>query len=163
MKKRLGFVSNSSSSSFTCDVCGETTSGWDMGLADAQMMTCAKGHTFCDCHSKKDINNFSYEEKREYLLKNLDQKYHADDILKLKEEAIDEEFIDEIWEEQDNRYKCGPLFCPICTFSNLEDNEALRYLLLKRGITITSLLEEIKATYKNHDKFMEAIKDIKLV
>ena len=29
MKVRIGFVSNSSSSSFVCDVCGEHAEGWD--------------------------------------------------------------------------------------------------------------------------------------
>ena len=36
-KYRKDFVTNSSSSSFVCDVCGETASGWDMGLSDAGM------------------------------------------------------------------------------------------------------------------------------
>lgn len=36
MKHRLGFVSNSSSSSYTCDVCGETESGWNLCLSDME-------------------------------------------------------------------------------------------------------------------------------
>jgi len=37
MKIRQGFVSNSSSSSFTCDVCGEEVSGYDVCLSEAEM------------------------------------------------------------------------------------------------------------------------------
>lgn len=48
MKIRNGFVSNSSSSSFVCDVCGRDASGWDLGLEEAYMCQCVNGHTFCD-------------------------------------------------------------------------------------------------------------------
>ncbi len=48
MKLRMGFVSNSSSETFICDVCGEMVSGMDMGLTDAGMYRCKKDHTFCE-------------------------------------------------------------------------------------------------------------------
>jgi len=51
MKIRTGFVSNSSSSSFVCDVCGEECSGMDMSLSDADMCECENGHTFCTSHT----------------------------------------------------------------------------------------------------------------
>ena len=44
MKIRNGFVSNSSTSSFTCAVCGGTESGYDMELNDFEMSCCANGH-----------------------------------------------------------------------------------------------------------------------
>jgi hypothetical protein len=47
MKTRLGFVSNSSSSSFTCDVCGETQGGWDCCLSEVDMFECENGHVIC--------------------------------------------------------------------------------------------------------------------
>lgn len=50
MKTRNGFVSNSSSSSFTCHVCGNTESGFDAGLLEVGMYECLDGHTFCDDH-----------------------------------------------------------------------------------------------------------------
>lgn len=54
MKIRYGFVSNSSSSSFTCNVCGETQSGMDMCLSDAYMFGCTNGHYVCNEHKLKD-------------------------------------------------------------------------------------------------------------
>ena len=56
MKIRLGFVSNSSSSSFVCDVCGREDSGYDLGLEEAGMKECENGHTFCDDHQEKSGN-----------------------------------------------------------------------------------------------------------
>jgi len=46
MKIRKGFVSNSSSSSFVCDISGEVFGGYDCGLGDFDMCECVKGHTF---------------------------------------------------------------------------------------------------------------------
>lgn len=46
MKVRTGFVSNSSSSSFICDLTGNTEGGWDASLSDFEMVECAKGHVF---------------------------------------------------------------------------------------------------------------------
>jgi len=51
MKIRKGFVSNSSSTSFVCDVCAESVGGWDMGLEEADMFTCENSHTFCRDHT----------------------------------------------------------------------------------------------------------------
>lgn len=50
MKIRSGFVSNSSSSSFVCCICGESEGGYDMSLEDAGMVECEAGHTFCKSH-----------------------------------------------------------------------------------------------------------------
>ena len=55
MKLRKGFVSNSSSSSFVCDICGGIESGWDLSYSDVDMTECSKGHCFhYGCLSKKD-------------------------------------------------------------------------------------------------------------
>lgn len=50
MKRRVGFVSNSSSSSFVGVVCDEDVSGYGLGLDDARMVGCGKGHIVCDSH-----------------------------------------------------------------------------------------------------------------
>jgi len=47
MKVRLGFVSNSSSSSFVCDLCGETFGGRDLSPSDVYHCDCENGHTIC--------------------------------------------------------------------------------------------------------------------
>lgn len=36
MKFRKDFVTNSSSSSYVCEICGRTESGWDMELSEAR-------------------------------------------------------------------------------------------------------------------------------
>jgi hypothetical protein len=67
MKIRKGFVSNSSSSSFICDISGGIEAGYDMSLDEAGMVECEKGHTFYTNYLiKKDgwddyVNSGEYE------------------------------------------------------------------------------------------------------
>ena len=55
MKVRHGFVSNSSSSSFMCAVCGEIESGYDLSLSDCEMSRCEHGHEFHNSHAELDF------------------------------------------------------------------------------------------------------------
>ena len=50
MKIRKGFVSNSSSSSYICEVCGCHEEGMDLDIADAGMYECKREHIFCQRH-----------------------------------------------------------------------------------------------------------------
>ena len=65
MKIRTSLVSNSSSSSFICDVCGEDYSGWDACLSEAEMFQCEYGHTVCLSHTigeiDEDEGDYPYE------------------------------------------------------------------------------------------------------
>lgn len=114
MKKRLGFVTNSSSSSFICEICGEIESGWDITLSEANMHTCENGHTICDSHmytfvpdEKKLHERFIKEarKKLEDILDNEEDNCHVkvyrylsennltiDDFLKKDIEEIEEVF-----------------------------------------------------------------------
>jgi hypothetical protein len=51
MKKRMGFVTNSSSSSFVCVICGNVESGYDASLSDCNMVQCKCGSVFCTSHT----------------------------------------------------------------------------------------------------------------
>ena len=55
MKIRSCFVSNSSSSSCVCDLCGRSETGWDMGAREAEMFNCENGHTICTEEAVEDL------------------------------------------------------------------------------------------------------------
>lgn len=57
MKYRLGFVSNSSTTSFTCEVCGASESGFDFTFKDVGMVSCVNEHTICE----EEVMDFDIE------------------------------------------------------------------------------------------------------
>ena len=57
MKVRSGFVSNSSTSSFICEICGENVTGMDISYDDADMFMCHNGHVMCTEHALKDLDS----------------------------------------------------------------------------------------------------------
>lgn len=65
MKIRTGFVSNSSTSSFICEVCGNVEAGMDISLSEAGMVECINGHTYCDIHAYPFVNPESATESSE--------------------------------------------------------------------------------------------------
>lgn len=48
MKYRKDFVTNSSSSSYVCDICGNEVSGFDCSVRDGDMFECMNGHVICN-------------------------------------------------------------------------------------------------------------------
>ena len=60
MKNRNGFVSNSSSSSFICEVCGEAEAGMDASLEDFDMCECENHHIF---HNSEMVEGYEPKEK----------------------------------------------------------------------------------------------------
>lgn len=118
MKIRHGFVSNSSSSSFVCDVCGAECSGMDMCLSDAEMYRCENDHTFCDSHMIKGK--------------------------KVTDDDADEE--DE--EDYDERYDAPEAICPICNMNGITRNDLIAYLLREVGLTEKQILIFLKHKYQ---------------
>ena len=135
MRIRHGFVSNSSSSSFLCAVCGNVDEGYE-GPSDAGMAVCENyEHTFCESHAVSTRE--PSHSKGEYT-----------------GEEVDFENFNEASEAS---YGYVPsVYCPICNFEELSLHDFLKYLELK-GITRESILREVKAKYKDYDSFHKAI------
>jgi hypothetical protein len=67
MKIRLGFVSNSSTTSFTCCVCGETETGMDVSLYDIDWYQCVNEHCLCPDDLLEDVPESDDEEWRDHI------------------------------------------------------------------------------------------------
>jgi hypothetical protein len=62
MKFRRDFVTNSSSSSYVCEICGCEDSGYDCCASDLGFIECEHGHTICEEHI---LNRDEYEKTKD--------------------------------------------------------------------------------------------------
>jgi hypothetical protein len=165
MKIRNGFVSNSSSSSFVCELCGESVTGMDIGLSDCEMFKCVNGHIICQSEAVESFDEWVNE--------------HSD--LEAKGEGSGE----------DVEYEVPEKYCPFCcmiefTQSDLKrylrkkfgigedevfatvkaankrrkklyDSEYVMYVLTNKGISMEAILAEIKGTYKTYAEFKKVL------
>lgn len=155
MKIRRGFVSNSSSSSFTCDVCGEVAMGMDLGMEEADMWECQKGHCFCDEHKELPIDA---KVMKEFMLS---YSYIEDDE-KAKIKAMDDEEVEEYFEENEDyeyeiRHELPGRLCPLCSFIDIDYDEATEYLMKKNNLTKDTLLAKIREEFQSYDDFRKFI------
>lgn len=135
MKIRAGFVSNSSSSSFICDVCGDEVSGVDIDLAWCELGICENGHNF---HKHEAVNKdepctFTYDNK-EYTFSNFEDAY------------------------QDDYTEIPSFYCPICNMKEVSYSDAVAYLLKEKNYT--SLKEVKDEILQNYSSYKELEKDL---
>jgi len=137
MKIRTNFVSNSSSSSFVCQICGSEYSGWDASLSDAGMFECKRGHVFCEDHiDESDLNKY-----RETRIK---------EIMKENECSYDE--AENELDEYEYRYEFPSECCPICQLKEIIVDDALVYALYKLGFTRNILEDNIRIEFKTSEE-----------
>ena len=120
MKFRSTFVTNSSSSSYVCEICGRTESGWDLGLSECEMMECINGHVFC-CDEALEIP--SKEDMIKMILENAWNQRRWDSEIRDYRDFSEEELIvmeeDDLWEgfcTGSGYYEVPECVCPICQF-----------------------------------------------
>lgn len=109
MKIRKGFVSNSSSSSFICDVTGKIYSGYDACLSDFDLCSCENDHIF-----PKDLLPKNVDKEEDFDNSYVDPKYcpicsfkvikeeDKNSYLMKKSESTDEALLKEIKEKFNN-------------------------------------------------------------
>lgn len=154
MKTRNGFVSNSSSSSFICNYCGELFSGYDAGKSDFGLVECINGHTICDSHVEYKDND---EHKRlllqDYINHNSSTKseWERETVEKCREllqksefSSDDEEYIDDTL--MDVRITTAE--CPLCNLSKIKTDTTLLYISKINNINIENINKEIKEKFK---------------
>lgn len=122
-KIRQGFVSNSSSSSFICDVCGRSESGWDISPGEAEMYNCENDHTFC----------------LDEIVKPIPEKYLDEDSPNYNEDIT-------------YNYAIPEEFCPVCTFRVCIEWDMKQYLTKKYGDDSEEAFAEIKVINNRRKK-----------
>jgi AraC-like DNA-binding protein len=153
MKFRRDFVTNSSSSSYVCEICGRTESGWDMGLSECEMMQCVNGHTFC-CDESLDVN------QKELIQIILENEYHKK-CNNYKDDYSEEELIelnnDELMElvTDGGYYDVPECVCPICQFIEYSEYDLSKYLEREYKISRDTVFAQVKELNKRRKKLYE--------
>lgn len=150
MKYRKDYVTNSSSSSFICDVCGDEASGYDISLSDAEMAKCVNHHTVCTCHLLPRPNK---KEMIEAILKKEWNTYTEEELQEMNE---DELFKDELTDC--GNYGIPETMCPICQFKEYTYEDMFNYLLKKFNLSAKTVLEEVKDKFRTYENFLKFIK-----
>lgn len=176
MKKRTGFVSNSSSSSFICQVSGESYGGWDAGLSDFDLCECENGHVFHTSYAAKplysltkdDIINYINEEINHLYLcnpqgnyiKGYIEEYNAD-INLIREAADLDDIRDELYEkfEWDTGYEVPAVMCPICSMKTIVDEDLLKFAIKKLDVSKDELKHTVTESFQSYDSFKEFINE----
>lgn len=129
MKLRSGFVSNSSSSSYICEVCGDTFEAYDEGIAHFDLVMCeGHEHLFCEEHA---VNA------------NIDEEGH---------EAF-------TMYEGDGDDRIDSKHCPICQLKTITEGMLLDYALYKLNVKRDDLKSEINTWFETYDELYDEIKN----
>jgi len=146
MKIRTGFVSNSSSSSFVCDVCGRQESGWDASLSDFDMHECEICNgVFCDSEMVKNVSD---KDIKQSLIENFEAErekhpnwtWLSDDIQKIRNTPADEldygDFGDGL---------APSVLCPMCQGTAYSPQEAYKALKALHKLSEQEIIDIVKA------------------
>lgn len=163
MKIRNGFVTNSSSSSYTCAVCNATVSGMDVDFIEYELAECGTcGNVICESHVEGDLEP-TYDRFREY------SKDQAEYYLTMAKEKNDADYLE--WgqdhlkeskmtdDEIENsgcmedfvyefRHAIPSDMCPLCTMREVSDEMMIKHIEMSLG-TRKEIKEQVKRLYKN--------------
>jgi hypothetical protein len=162
MKFRKDFVTNSSSSSYVCEICGRTESGYDMGLRECEMYECINGHVFCcdealEMPSKAEMIKYILE--NEYNVKSTynwrDGRYYSTTISEDELEDMDEDTLFCDYYNPEGYYEVPESMCPICQFIEYSEYDLSAYLLKEYGIPRDEAFAEVKKFNKRRKKLYE--------
>lgn len=159
MKYRKDFVTNSSSSSYTCEICGRTESGWDMGLREAEMVECVNGHVFCQDEM------FPIGEKEELIKTILENEWNKDRYCSktnsyrdFNEEELQgmsaEDLFDMLCSDGGN-YGVPESVCPICQFIEYFEYDLSNYLEREYHVSRDEVFAEVKKVNRRRKKLYE--------
>jgi len=155
MKIRKGFVSNSSSSSFICDTCGELYSGWETypDPTENGHIDCVNGHILCveDIIGSVDLDEYyegeNYLPEKQCPCCNFDILATSDleSYLHYKYRISEDEVLEDIKKTNKRRRV-------------VRTNEYNSYVLNKMETTAEEVLKYIKEKFKSYKEFKESLK-----
>lgn len=152
MKFRKDFVTNSSSSSYVCEICGESHSGFDASIEDFCMCRCVNGHVICQEH----MLEVSREEQINEILKNDYWNRETGEYFSYTKEELDNMNDDELLDLfLGEYYEVPESCCPICQFEEYSSYNMACYLLTQYKIPKDEVFAEIKKNNRRRRKLYD--------
>lgn len=155
-KIRKGFVSNSSSSSFICDISGEEFQGMDLCLSDIDMYCCKEEHYFLEEFLVSELNSDEDENGDDirYAVPKencpiCSFKYLMEDSMVLYIGKFYNITSNEVFDYMKSTNK---------RLRKLRNKYWFEYLEKERGISKIKLDQEIKSKFGNVDEFESSLR-----
>lgn len=162
MKYKTDFTTNSSSSSYVCEICGDDVSGMDMSLSEAKMYECENGHVFCNSHSTKsdyDLVLAKVLKEVDYWSNKKPDKYYTQEEINENKENEQKLFIklqsdkdydiDDLIYEYELNSDFPESCCPICKLEELQDYDILKYIIKTKNLNLEEIEKEIRNKFTN--------------
>ena len=174
MKYRLDLVTNSSSSSYTCDICGENICGMNISLHDGEMYQCEEGHIFCEeymsknpDHNLKEVILEKIQSKIEYYQQKINEYPENENYIewledkKQKLEYVGQldnqnEELDDLKSDYGIRCELPTSYCPICSFEVISKSELTNYLEKLYKVPRIEVFNEIRRENKRRKKLYDS-------
>jgi len=178
MKIREGFISNSSTTSFTCDACGEIHAFHDsIGFEDMGIIQYSCGHGVCCEKPNMDDENVqkkweqgvrqALKEKQEDFKNTEPNRWQSaediqNEISKIQKVLNTEEFSSFKEKLRDLGYRWRDYYpsslCPVCSLDSINNDYVFDYVIAKFQLNLNEIHKEIKSKFKNFTEYKEWIK-----
>jgi hypothetical protein len=162
-KYKLDFVTNSSSTSYICEISGERESGMDADAEDLGFYLCSNGHEYLEKY-RLDHKKYLMKEK---VLEWIEKRIKSDpcdgdrkkELTKWKDEIAKEGLNECLAKEisESRQFNCetgGHLIssslCPICQMEYIRDKDMLKFFLKLNGKR-EDVVKLMKAQYPTYE------------
>lgn len=169
MKIRKGYVSNSSTSSFVCDVCGRVEAGYDLMLKEVEMLMCKCGKCYCEKHmmsstrvadALKALEKYKDDDDISDLYEKL-SKMNLDDVFSQNTSADDWNNFVSFFKNLNSGDYMPSCLCPFCNLEYISDIDMLDYVLHVCNLEKNQIEKEMKERFKTRNELIDLIKEKK--